>query len=427
MQHRPLELRRFSGYASWMFAAEALPLAAMRLLFQPLLNGHLGEENFGAFIWALSVVELVGTVVISAARIHILRDLAGRSAQSAAQLMRSDIVLTLLLLAPSLTVVSWVTLGIAPEIVRANVLAIYLPLVMFSLTKAVYFLLLIVLRVRRSFHRLFCVRLTETATLVFAILLLEKGSIGVRGAGAVYLASVLVPLPVTLYATRVFLANLLTWRPLSVKASMSGLGPAMVVTALEQAELYAARIVLGALGGTATELTVFFAGASINNMFLVPSRFLSNFLFSLIASNKNFAFDGQRLWLYAAVTGLFAVGTGGVSYVVGPWLIAKLYPNVASETILFYHWLVISSSFLSVAILVKPLPIKYASMFPVTCVSAGVLATNLCCLFVLVPQGQARGAAIAMAISSFTGAVLWLTMSARVYRAAQRKGGGSPD
>ncbi len=79
---------RLGRYAFWTAGGALLPLVMDRLIVHPVLSEHLGAGLFGAFLWVLGVVNLVGSVAASGFSTLLMRDFARQTSEAAGRIAR---------------------------------------------------------------------------------------------------------------------------------------------------------------------------------------------------------------------------------------------------------------------------------------------------------------------------------------------------
>ena len=410
--------RRLGGYAFWTSAGFFLPVAVDRLVICPLLNKHLGPEVFGAFIWVIGIMNLFGSVVANGLAILLMRDLVRQPKESAGQWVRTAMLLSGGLSSVVLIIVSLISHAAADDAVQRHALATYIPLGIYALVRSFELIVITDLRMRRRFVGVFVLRVIECVALLGNLLIVPTQNLW--GIGMVYAVSVLLPLPVGMRWTREVFGSRQWWDSRAAKALLMGCFGGAGITFFEQARVYASRTVLGSLSGSA-EVAILYAGTSVGNMFVMPVGVLASLVLSLLAGKKTFALPGRRGLTYALLTAGLAVAVGTASFVCGRWLVAILYPQLAPQTLPFYHWIALANGCTTVIAMMRPVAIKYAPMKLVVYLSGFTLVVQLGALAVMVPLAQARGAALSLAGSSLLAALLWLVFFHWVCRAAGRE------
>lgn len=404
---------RLGKYAFWHSLGMILPLGLDRLFICPALNRHLGHDVFGGFIWVIGIMNLFGNIGANGFAILLMRNLAKESADGARRTVRTALLLSGGLTCVILTVASLGSLLFANDAVRSNAAALYVPLGIYALLRSGQLIVIADLRIKRRFVSLFVLKLLEGVALLGVLLVAPGGDLWVIG--MIYAGSILFSLPVIVATARDVLDLGCWWDSRVAKALMSGWYAGALLTIADQAQVYASRVLVGVLNGGA-EVAVLYAGTSIGNLFVFPVGLLGSLLLSLLASQTTFSFAGRAGRGYLWFVGATAVGVGVLSFVIGRPLIRALYPELAPATMTFYHWLAFANGCSSVRLLMRPVAVKFAEMPQVVLLSSITLFVQLGALAVLVPIAAARGAAIALALSSALAAVLWLLYFARLGR-----------
>jgi O-antigen/teichoic acid export membrane protein len=86
---------RLGRYALWATGGAVLPLVMDRLIVHPVLSKHLGAELFGAFLWVLGIVNLVGSVAAYGFLTLLMRDFARQTTEAAGRMFRTATTLTI--------------------------------------------------------------------------------------------------------------------------------------------------------------------------------------------------------------------------------------------------------------------------------------------------------------------------------------------
>ncbi|MBU0618537.1 MAG: hypothetical protein KKI02_12535, partial [Planctomycetes bacterium] len=409
--------RRFTGYLFWHSVGLMLPLALDRLIICPVLNEQLGKELFGSFVWVLGIMSLFGNIAANGFAILLMRSLAHSPLDTARLMVRTALLLSGMFSCLILALASFGSYVIADEVVRANALALYIPLAVFALMRSFQLIVLANLRITRRFASLFALKLVE-ASVLLSILLVAPGK-SLPLIGTLYLVSIVLSLPVGVASSRHLIGTGRWWSSQTAKWLITGWFAGALLTVLDQTQVYASRIIVGALSGGA-QVAVLYAGTSIGNLFCAPAGILGSLVLSLLAGKKTFVLTGRRGHLYLLFVSGLAVSIGIVSFLVGRVLVGLLYPLLAPETLSFYHWIAVANGCVCVMVLARPVAVKYGTMSSVALLSAITLTLQLGALVVMVPLAQARGAAISFAASSSLAALLWLLYFNRLRRRAEQ-------
>ena len=408
-------LRRLSGYAFWSAAAFALPIALDRLIVAPVLVRHLGTDVFGAFVWVLGIVNVIGLATAAGFSNFLMRDLARRSSEDARKLMRTTLVLTTALGAPALLVGGVVSYRFADELVQLHAWVLYGPLLVFGLVRCIEWIIITSLRIRRLFVTVFLLKAAEGAVLLSILLVASRRDLTIIG--TIYTASVLVPLGLGCYLTRVELGSGSWWDGAAAKLLMSAWSGLALSALIEQSLVYTPRIVLGALCGSEA-VTVLFASVSIGSVFTMPVGLAGGLVLALLARRTEFALAGRTGIVYLGLCLALGIVIGLASRLAGPLLVRYLYPELAPRSLTFYHWIAIANGCIAIVLLLRPVVLKYARIRSIAWLSLSTLGLQIVALFLLVPSqgpyGGPQGAAIALALSSFVAMALWLSCYGRL-------------
>jgi hypothetical protein len=294
--------------------------------------------------------------------------------------------------------------------------SIYPALAVYALARAGTLLLLSNMRIKRRFGRMFACGVIEAVVLSTILLLAERGSLG--AIGSIYALSALLVLAFALASTEDVRAGD-GWRDEEwVRHLLGGVGAGALVNLLNGMQLYLSRIALG-MNGDLTEVAVFYAGASMANLFVVPVTVLSSLVLSLLGGRSTNGMTRRERRLY--FIGSFCVSTvvGGAAYYGGGWLIGNRFPDLAERAILFYHWLAMGSGALSLLIMTRPLVVKFGDLGLAARVATICFAAQVVTLALLVPSLGGAGAALAQFLSCATGAVAWIWMAVRLGEATE--------
>ncbi len=365
-------------------------------------------------------MNLFGNIAANGFALYLLRELAGQSQELARRTMNTAIRLSIILSVAVLVVASTASLPFADPALQSRAWSVYFPLGVFALGRSLELLFNVVLRVERRFATMFVIRVIEAGVLLVNLWIAPTRNLW--AIGTVYAASVLLAYPLFWRYCRTFVGGPVGWDSGLARALMSAWVPGALMTLMEQTQVYASRLVLGILGG-AEDVAVLYAGTSIGNIFVAPIGLISTVVLSLLASNRIFALSGRRGKEYLAISGTIAAATGFISWLIGRWLIVRLYPDLSESTLTFYGWIAIGNGFMSFALLLRPIAVRYLPLKQVAVVSAVTASIQLIALMVLVPSGKAQGAAMSLAGSSFLAGMLWLACFIHASRTGARDRG----
>lgn len=410
---RAKRLRRLLGYAGWTFAAAALPLALDRLLVHPFLSRGLGEVRFSALVWVLALINIVGLIGFNGFAILLMRDFATRPIDEGRRLFRTATVLTfgLTVVVISLTVaVAWPWM---PGEVRAEAGPLLIGFACYGVVRAVGMILVTHLRIRRRFKWVFVVRAVEAGVLLINLLVVGHESMWLIA--IIYIASMLLPLPLGAFAARDVVGPGRWWSTKAARWLMAGWFAGAAISLIDQAQVYIPRLLLGVLGEDFRDVGALYAATAVGVIFVFPVQMLSQLVLSLLGGKSSFVLRGRRGWQYLVLTLVFSVAVGLVTYFAGRWLVRVLYPAQAQTALSFFHYIALTNGMLAVKQMIRPVLLKYAWLSTTVLWSGVALAVQLGAIFLLVPRYQADGAAMAMAISGFVGAVIWVAYFLRTH------------
>ena len=134
-------------------------------------------------------------------------------------------------------------------------------------------------------------------------------------------------------------------------------------------------------------------------------------------------FSGRTRRLYLALTNGIALTVALASWIGGRWLVQNRYPDLAPDTLEFYHWIALANGCQTVMILMRPVVVKYGRLSMAMLIASATFAVQMIALIALVPIAQAEGAAMGLAIALATGAALWTVMAIRLKPASGEEGG----
>ncbi|MBJ20215.1 MAG: hypothetical protein CL933_12465 [Deltaproteobacteria bacterium] len=388
-----------------------LPLALDRLIVHPILNQYLGKELFGSFIWVLGIVNWFGSVAADGFAMLLLRDFVRQSVEAAGRMFRTAFTLTVVLSLLLIPVALLMSLGIADEMVLSNAWSLYLPLGVFAVLRGTSLLLVTNLRIKRRFRTIFGLRVVEAVVLLGNLVIAPTRSLWLIG--IVYAASALFSMPIGAM-TSVELRNRMGWLdPQWSRWLMAGWGAGALLNILNHSQLYLSRVVLGALSDVG-EVAILYAGTAMGNLFVVPVTVLSTLVLSLLGGREEFVFKGRTRLLYVLTSYGIALSVAIASWFGGRWLVANRYPDLAPETLKFYHWIAIANGCVAVMILMRPVVVKYGRLSATMLIAFITLIVQIVALAVWVPIAQAEGAAIGLATALAVAAALWTGMALRL-------------
>lgn len=408
--------KRLGMYAFWTAAGLVIALGLDRLIVCPALNRELGDRTFGAFLWVFGVVNLIGSVAANGFAVVLMRDLARQGAAGGRGMMRTALVLSIVFSTALLLVASLVAWRVSDDAVRADSAALFGPLILYALLRSIGLLLLTDLRIRRRFKIGFVLKLVEACVLLGVLLVADSRSLW--AIGLVYVVSVLLPLPIA-WASCPRMRGPGAWYDAKTsRMLLSRWSGGALMTLADQSQVYAPRVALGILAAT-EHVAVLYAGTSIGNIFVLPVGMLGNLVLSLLGGQTKFVLGGRRGGVYFAVVCGLAAVVGVLSYGIGRWLIRMLYPDLAPETLQFFHWIAVANGCAAMTALFRPVSVKYLPLRNASLISLVAAVGQVLLLAVLVPLAGAVGAAQALAASSGMAAGLWMMSFFRACRLAR--------
>jgi O-antigen/teichoic acid export membrane protein len=402
---------RLGKYAFWTAGAAMLPLLMDRLIVHPILSEHLGAGLFGAFLWVLGVVNLVGSVAASGFSTLLMRDFSRQTSESAGRMFRTATTLTIGLSLVIVSVALGFSLVLADETVRSNGWSLYLPLGAFAVLRAISLVLIANLRIKRRFKMIFVLGFAEACVLLLNIVVAPTNSLWLIG--CVYVMSVAFTLSLSSSVTAEF-RSAKGWLDSSWRRwLLMGWSAAALLNVLHGSQRYLARIVLGAMASV-SEVPILYAGTAMASLFLAPVTILSSLVLSLLAGRKDAALSGSMQNAYLVFALGMGVAVATLTWFGGPFLVANRYPDLAPETLKFFHWIAISNGFMTVMILMHPLVVKYGNLNHMVAAAGASFVVQLAVLVVLIPIANAEGAAIGQMVAAAVVAVLWVVMGIRL-------------
>ncbi|MDZ4781755.1 MAG: hypothetical protein SGJ19_15995 [Planctomycetia bacterium] len=397
---------RLGGYTAWTVAALAMPLVLDRLIACPILRQRLGAVPFGSFIWVRSLAYMFGNIVANGFSIPFLRDLVKQTDEEVRIRMRTALLLTSVMTCAVMCCVSVVACYFGKPFVWRHAEALFLPFIGFAIARSLDLVITVRLRVQRRVRQIFILRTVEGVILSAAAIFFPTRDILLIA--LIYFSSTLIPMLMTGFFNRDVLAGGRGWDWGCAKELLKQAPAGSLMVAIDSAQVYLPIILLGAMAGQ-NAVPAFYA-AGVGYAFLTPITHLGQAVLSLISGKKTFDLHGRRGRIYLATTLGLALAVGLTSYIVGRWLAEYLYPLDAPETLKFYHWMAIANGCASVRALMRPIGLKFAPLKSVVRLSWITLAAQVVALVALIPFWQAAGAAVALAISSAVGMVIWMVI-----------------
>lgn len=410
VQHGAKALR-LGGYAFWTAGGALLPLLMDRLIVHPVLSEHLGAELFGAFLWVLAVVNLVGSAAANGFSTLLMRDFARQTSEAAGRMFRTATTLTIGL---SLIIVSFalvLSLVFAEEPVRSNAWPLYLSLGAFAVLRAISLVLIANLRIKRRFKTIFVLGTAEACVLTLNLAIAPTESLWLIG--CVYVMSVVLTVLLCWCVTDEFRSSKGWLDPSWRHWLLMGWGAGALLNVLNTSQLYLSRVVLGVMVEVG-EVAILYAGTAMGSLFVIPVTILSSLVLSLLGGRKDVALVGFIRNAYLALALGMGVAVAIIAWFGGRFLVTNRYPDLAPETLELYHWIAIGNGFMAVIILLRPLVVKYGKLTQMVAAAGAALVAQIVALLVLVPIAKAEGAAIGQMVAAGVGAALWMTMAIRL-------------
>jgi hypothetical protein len=288
---------------------------------------------------------------------------------------------------------------------------LYLPLGVFAVLRGVSLLLVTNLRIKRRFRTILFLRVAEAGVLLMNLVVAPTGSIWLIG--LVYAASVLFGAPIAAVVTKELRGAAGWFDPHWRRWLLAGWTAGAMLNLLNSSQVYLSRFVLGVLADVG-DVAVLYAGTAMGNLFVAPVTVLASLVLSLLGGRDDFVFSGRTRRLYLALTSGIALTVALASWTGGRWLVQNRYPDLASDTLEFYHWIAIANGCLTVMILMRPIVVKYGRLSMAMLIASATFVAQMIALIALVPIAQAEGAAMGSAIALAIGAVLWMVMAIRL-------------
>lgn len=404
-------LLRMSSYAFWTAGGALLPLALDRLIIHPALNEHLGVEIFGAFLWILGIINLVGNVAADGFSTLLMREFARQSAPDAGRMFRTAITLNVGLSFLIIVLVLAGSFTFAEPIVRDTGFSIVLPLGILALVRAVSLLMISSMRIKRRFRTIFGIGIAEAAVLSLILLVAPSGSLWL--VGSIYVASALVTLVISCGSTLELRSRCgwldATWG----RWFLQGWAAGALLNFLNGSQLYLSRIVLGAMAEV-EDVVVLYAGTAMANLFVIPATVMASLVLSLLGGRSETGLARSERRVYVVFAVVVSVGVAVLAYFAGGWLVSNRYPDLAPRTLTFFHWIALGNGLLSLMILMRPLVVKFGILNRTAGIATVCFTVQFVVLVVLVPVAGAKGAAIGQLVATAIGAIAWTGMVMRL-------------
>lgn len=401
-------LMRLGSHTIWSMLGHFVTIGVQRLVFFPILAQLITEDEFGTFLIALGLVNMIGITPSNGLMAHVLRDAAKYEPADQRLLIRTSTIMTALatlpialglaLAAPWIAAVYQNT-ALAPQVA---ILALYL--LALNITETV----LCIQRVRRDFRYIALVHSSQGLLVFTALALLPVvGVLAVPIGHVVGAAGALVfqiahrrdeLLERPFFARRLARDAFATWWPMSLSALALGSAG------------YLDRLLLG-LWWPEREVATFFAAVGTSAIFSVPGAVLSSMILSLLGRVARATDLSRTLYAgYAAGILVFSAVMGVFGVLLGPTIIRLLYPGMYDEALPLWSLAVWAAVIVNLHALTRPFIVKFLSIRWVPALAYFGLAGRVVPLLLLVPKGGQMGAVQAMLIGSTIASAAWYAL-----------------
>ncbi len=363
---------RFAKYFAYSSAAFALPIAADRLFVSPWLQARIGAIEFGLFVWITSLTTLLSIVPANGFATILLREAAALTRDQKDQLLRralmgSGLAATLFTLL-GLVVMALLHPVNLPPTATSFAFLVSAVLLASGLARGVSHVLIANLRFERRFGQLLGLKVLEVLPLLFVPI--------------VFTPHTWLPAVLSLYAIGLALQSAVLIHRYSVQlttkaASAPGswltlLTPALaasIFSGFEQLNLYSPRLLIGMTHGE-DQLSVFFASASIGNLFVIPMTLTAGLGLSLLASRPHPPLSPPAQFAFLSLLALASAFLGILSWTLGVRLLNFLYPALGSAPLELQPLIATANGFTCASLALRTFAIRYASLRLVNTVSA---------------------------------------------------------
>lgn len=401
-------LLRLGSHTAWSVAGHFVTIGVQRLVFFPILAQLISEDEFGTFLIALGLVNMIGITPSNGLMAFVLRDAAKYEPRDQRVLIRTSTIMTAL---ATLPIVVGLVVG-APWIAGAyqnprlapQVVILSLYLLALNITETV----LCIQRVRRDFRYIALVHSSQGLLVFTALALLPVcgvlavpighviGAAGTLVFQVVHRRDELLERP--LFAGRLARDAFATWWPMSLSALALGSAG------------YLDRLLLG-LWWPEREVATFFAAVGTSAIFSVPGAVLSSMILSLLGrvgratelSRATYGGYAVGILAFSAVMGVFGV-------LLGPLIIRLLYPGMYAEALPLWSMAVWAAVVANLHALTRPFIVKFLSIRWIPALAYFGLAARVVPLLMLVPTGGRMGAVQAMLIGSTIASAAWFAL-----------------
>lgn len=411
-------LHRMAGYAFWTALGAMLPLALDRLIIHPILNQELGTDVFGAFIWVLGIVNLFGNVAANGFVLLLIRDHARQEHAVATRMFRTALILTAILSIIILPVALGASALVANKTVLEHGWPLFTLLGAYALMRAGLLILITDLRIKRRFKAILAMRVVEAGVLLIIIAIAPTRSLWLIG--IIYVASVLLMAPIGAKFTGAIGTPVGWIDRRCCRLLLIGWYAGALINLIERSNILASRLILGVLADT-SEVAILYAGTAMGNIFVMPITIIAMLVLSLLGGRTNFVFAGRRGVLYMAATFGLAIFVGSASWFIGRWLVLTMYPDLASQTLQFYHWIALANGCTCVTLMMRPVAYKYSSLRATILLTTTSFLIQIAVLGAFIPRYGAAGAAMGLATGTCAAMALWVAKALWMWRAADKR------
>jgi len=400
--------KRYFGYTFWVALEIVVFVGLPRLVIFPIAAYLLGKEEFGLFIFSLSIAMLLGTAPAAGLATGVIRHMAELEASAKDKLVSTSIRLCKIAML-LIVLIGIVALGIARYFwqIDPKVIWCLVPLLILLYPWNVLELQMVQYRVGRKFA-LRTVWYSVLGMLLFiAIPALIFG--GIVGMAWGYMLGFVVThillswkqgilFKKSNYDTK--LASLLKkiWLHISI------------ANILALSSRYTYRLVLG-IFYSYSSVTIFFGATNIIDICMAPMGVLSQLLLSMLSGFSRLEDVGKRqryMVLVAAV--LIGVGAPLIVLLVGPFILSVIFPDFADESAQILRWLVIVMPCLTAETFSRTFVVKFGPIKFIPVLNSITLMAHLVPAIMLIPKFGIKGAAISYNIGYGLSAISWLGM-----------------
>lgn len=376
---------------AWVVGEQAAAIGTTRFLLLPIAASLIGEESFGVFIMAMSVVAILGATPSMGLSTGILRHLVEypeaqqpRFCQTAVRLCHKAM---LIILAAGLL---GIAVAGAARLAPVEILGCLVSLVVSLYAENQFGVMLTDLRVKREFK----VRTFWTvyrAAWVFAIGLVGAYLGGTVGLAAGFATGNMIGYVTLRYQRREWLRQ--PYDPEMGRVLKRIWFHMTLAGILALSGQYLNRIILG-IYYSFSDVAHLFAATSITAMFLVLLGCFNYLLLSMLARYKSFSELTKTVkiqWLTVLIVSMVGLPTAVMA--IGPVVLRIMYPEFSDEAIDLLRIVVWMMPFAVVADMVRPFVVKFSPTKVIPIVNGLALSGFLIPSLVLIPRFGCYGAA----------------------------------